>query len=365
MSIKIEKQENGLYYVRVWSRHKDIFGKRKTKSKSNISGIVTAKKIATMLENEISEDKFSSDMNFQTLLNLYNSKNSDISPTTQYNNKFLATRALNFFGKIPIEKINTLLMQEYADKLTKEGLKKSTVKRNCGYVTAILNWAVAYDILEFNRIKRIKIKEDDTPFSPTLLNISQIGEVLKWLKSNYYNLYIPILLDVCLGTRRGESLGLKWENVDFDNNVIRIKNNIVQAGNSVIEKSKLKSSSSNRVLGMSHFLKKELQEHSKFSKCVSEYVCANVFTGDVQTPSNVSKKFHNIMLQHFNIDMRLHDLRHTFNQLAYESNIDLSTRSKLLGHSSEAITNNVYTHFSIEKSTDAMNIISNKIQNSI
>ena len=67
------------------------------------------------------------------------------------------------------------------------------------------------------------------------------------------------------------------------------------------------------------------------------------------------------MKEVFNIDIRLHDLRHSFNQLAYENDIDLTTRSKMLGHASEEITNEIYSHFSATQSKKAVNIISNKI----
>ena len=62
-----------------------------------------------------------------------------------------------------------------------------------------------------------------------------------------------------------------------------------------------------------------------------------------------------------NKHIRLHDLRHSFCQIGYDLDIDLSTRSKLLGHSNIKTTNNIYTDYSAKKTASAVEQINNEI----
>lgn len=362
MAIKITQKEDGTYTVRVWAKSQDIFGKRKTMQKSKIKTFVAAKKLGQELESSINEDSPNKSISFGELEKRYFDKRTlKMSPETIANLKPIRERVLKFWAKIPLEKINTNIAQKYVDSLV--GLKKNgTIKRDMSHINAVINWGVGQDYLEYNKIKRLDYPEEDI-FEPTLLSAEQIGDVLRFIKQYCYNIYIPVLLYATTGERRGEGLGIKKECIDFDNSILQIKNNMIQVNGNVVEKEKLKTRTSKRNIAVSEFVKNELKQHLKMNEGLDdEHICANIFIGRTPTPNYVSKKFHSIMKSQFKIDMRLHDLRHSFNQIAYEEDIDLSTRSKMLGHSSEEITNNVYTHFSANKSKIAINKISNKIE---
>jgi len=371
MAIKIEKQPNGKYKVRVWARHKDMFGKRKTAQKCNINTVAVAKQWALAKEDALSigEDCFI-DYTFAQLDKMYHEvHDKNMKETTKESQQYIRQKVLDYFGNVQAKRIDTNAVQTFVNKLEKTPNpntgklpREGTILRYYRYITAVLNWAVNHDKLEYNKVKQVELKKDDEVFEPTLLSPTQISEILSYFKTEYYNLYIPILI-ATMGTRRGESCGLKWENVDFENHTIRLDNNRTTANNKIIESKSLKTQSSKRLIVMSEFLERELLEHKKMNAGLdSPYVCANVFTGDTPTnPSYLTHAFHDVVKAKFGITMRLHDLRHCFNQLGYEMGIDDVTRSKMLGHSSVKTTNNVYTHFSIDKARDAMNVISEKI----
>jgi len=48
--------------------------------------------------------------------------------------------------------------------------------------------------------------------------------------------YMPIFLSAFLGLRRGEALGLKWEDTDMDNGVVFVRRNIVSVKGKPYEK---------------------------------------------------------------------------------------------------------------------------------
>lgn len=371
MAISIKKETNGLYTVRVWATSRNEFGKRKSKQKKNLRTYAAAESIGYKYQEELDSfnNGYNENMSFEDLSNLYLANKINLSVTTKENYKTLVPSILKYLGKVKIKDISTRVIQSYINATsneinpkTKKRIKKGTIERKINYIKAVINWAVGQDILEYNKIKRLEYPEDEEEFEPTILSPQQIGEVLKYLKANFYNIYIPVLLDACLGTRRGEALGLKWDMIDFENNLIYLKKNLVQVDNNVILKNRLKTQKSKRVQGMSPFLKQELLQHKEMNKGLnSDFVCTNIFSGQVPQPRYVTRMFHSVMLTEFNINMRLHDLRHCFNHFANENNVDMYTMINMLGHTNIK-TNLYYAGYSTNKIKEAVNIISQNIE---
>ena len=209
--------------------------------------------------------------------------------------------------------------------------------------------------------------KDEETFEATTLNIEQIATILKYMKQNLYNLYTPTLISVLTGSRRGETLGLTWNDIDFENNLIYFRNNIVNVNGKPINKTTLKTKNSKRVIAMADFLKEELIEHkNKFAPInIDDHVCSNIFQGEI-TPDYITHCFHDFMKNKYNINMREHDLRHNFSQLIYDNEELLLTKSKIMGHSNIDITKNVYTRHTVnQRMFDIVNSLGNMIKEKI
>lgn len=369
MSYKIEKQANGKYLIRVWSKP-DEFGKKQSKQVSNIATVSVAKKIALEIEEQFAMDiEPTHDCTFQQMAEMYfKAKEKTLSPNTLIKKQSYRKAVIEKWGKVRCNKINTRNVQDWINELEgktnchKKGktLKKGTIQEYVKFLNTVINWAVAQDYLDFNRIKKLEYKEDEEEFEPTILPPEKLTEILLTLKHDFYNLYIPTLLALLLDPRRGEATALTWGDIDFERGIINLTRTAYE-DNGTKFKNKMKSRTSRRVLVMSDFLKQELLEHKQMNAYLpSDLACATVFLGEV-TPSYISHKFHDFMQARFGIQMRFHDLRHNFNQLCYESNIDLSTRSKMLGHANEKITNEIYTHFSHNKAKEAVECVANML----
>ena len=376
MAIKIEKAPNGTYTARVWSKTLDAFGKRQTKYKSGIKSVTAARNWATLTEAELSEQQtYDENITFGELATYYmESRKNKMSPTTLKGLEHIIPEVLNRFGKVKAANINTRLVQQFVNDLSQKEnshkpgqmIRKSTIEKYHHYLMAVLNWGVAQDYLEYNRVKKVEFPQDEQLFEPTIINAEQLGQVLAFLKKRCYNLYIPVLLSATMSPRRGEFLGIKWDAVDFDNNTIDISINRIMVGSQIIDRTKLKTMKSRRLLSMSDFVKNELLEHKALCEGLnSPYVCANPFSGEVPTkPDYITKTFHKVIKQEFGINMRVHDLRHCFNQMAYEDEIDETTRIKIMGHSKAETNRNIYTHTSLQRDRAAMNIISSQVEQS-
>jgi integrase len=366
MAIKITPEGNNFYTVRVWAKHKDALGKRKTKQKKHIRTVAAAKIVAAEFEEQLSNPYYT-DLTFKEVHNLYmEAKKEKISPTSFYSIGLVGNAVNKKLGHIKARNLNTRIVQQFIDELGKKKnannpaktIKSTTQLKHVNHIKAVLNWAEAREYIDFNKVKKIELKASEE-FEPTIVDAKQIASILDYLKQYYYNIYIPILLLISTGARRGEALALKWHNVDFKRSVVNFHENRTMVGGNIVEKSKMKTTSSKRTSAMSDFLANELKQHKELQQGKSDYVCADAFNGNLLTPISLTRAFSRTMQKQFNIKMRLHDLRHSFNQLAYETNIDLTTRSKLLGHSNTTTTNKVYTHKSIEQNKKAVNIINN------
>lgn len=349
-TIKIDKQDDGRYKVRVWAK-RDVFGKRKSKQVKDISGITAAKKLGKELGFELDEGLYKNDLTFNQLDDLYyKERQNKVSPatlsTTFTNERNLARE---HFGKVKAKLITTKMVQDYAD--AQLNVRQKTVKNRVAYVFAVLNWAVNEDFLDFYRIKKIHYVEDEEEFEATTLTLDQLAEILAYMKTGYYNLYIPTLISALTTARRSEALGLTWEDIDFENNNIYLRKGMIEAQNKTIVRNKLKTKTSKRVLPMADFLKDELLEHkTKYCLHKDGQVCSNIFNGTIE-PDYVTHSFHDMVLAKFNIDMREHDLRHTANQIMYENEDMLYERSKMMGHSNPSTTDRVYTKHTVSDRT--------------
>jgi integrase len=117
-----------------------------------------------------------------------------------------------------------------------------------GHVRNILNQCFKYALREelidknpcdFLVLPKKKKREVD------YYNEEEIKEMLDSFRGD--KLYPLIYLDVLYGLRRSEILGLQWDSVDFDRNLLYIKHTVVPTPDGeTVRKDKTKNASSNR-----------------------------------------------------------------------------------------------------------------------
>jgi len=193
------------------------------------------------------------------------------------------------------------------------------------------------------------------------LTPSEIKALLNASKENAEGKPEPLLNDeaklmvwtaILTGMRRGEQFGLQWEDVDFENNVIHIKQSLYwnfgkeQQRNAQGRKYILttpKSKYAIRTIDLSLELKKMLRVHYIKSDQQSF-----VFKSPKKTPicpeNFVARTFKPAARAIGLPDLRWHDLRHTFGSLLIDQGEDLVYVSRQLGHSNVSVTSNIYAH---------------------
>ena len=153
-------------------------------------------------------------------------------------------------------------------------------------------------------------------------------------------------LDLSTGLRRGELLGLQWDDVDFRKKNLHVRRQVNRVdGKLAVNTPKTKRSA--RPVPLSDFTLYVLAEYKKSSS--SKWIFPSPVNPDnPREPSSVRKRLSDILERAGCKHVRFHDLRHTFATMALENGIDIKTLAEILGHNTVATTINTYTHSTAE-----------------
>lgn len=197
---------------------------------------------------------------------------------------------------------------------------------------------------------------------------SKLIEVAK--QDNIYG--IVVIFALYTGMRKGEILGLQWNDIDFNKKTIRINKQLRRVKNYDDYDNKktilgleynTKTENSTRVVPMLNILEKHLKQHLQMQIYYKNLFGANynnnnmVFCkedGSFLDPDTVLAKYQKLAEKANIKKCTFHALRHTFATRALESKMPIKVLSSILGHSKVEFTLEVYTHVLDELKTNEM-----------
>jgi integrase len=242
------------------------------------------------------------------------------------------------------------VQQLLADK-TSSGLSARTVEYIWSILRRALKLAVRWDLVARN------VAEQITPPRPvrtevTPLSIPEIHLVLKEAGIMRYGSAVTLALTT--GMRRGEILGLKWDDIDFTDDSARLRvRRTLQRIDGHLVTGEPKSAKSRRTLTLTNLAIKALQRQRVMQAedrlaagelwSGNDYVFATPL-GHPVDPRNFHRGWHSL-LDRVGLDRRpLHEARHTAASLMLSSGVPLKTVQETLGHSSIQLTADLYGH---------------------
>jgi len=288
-------------------------------------------------------------------------------------------------GNIPLQKLTPQKIQEFytleLNAVNEKGnhtLSSNTVKKHHTLLKTALEYAVKQDIIRVNPAKKVSAPKYVKP-EISFYTIDSLKILFDLIDSDYV-LKPAVYLAGKLGLRREEIAGLKWEHLDFENNLIYIKEVRAMANREIIIK-QTKNISSTRRLSFGDDLKSTLQEikiaHEENKKifslddlnteelseiCIdSDYVVTNELGIPIH-PGYLSTLFGKFVKVYGIPHITLHGLRHTIASVGNDAGLTLYDISKILGHSSPDVTGKIYTHLFDETQRDAMAKIQDRLK---
>ncbi len=249
-------------------------------------------------------------------------------------------------GHFTLDKLNSLAIDNFYTKLENGGLSSSAIRKVHTIVRSSLEYARRYQLIERNPAAVVKppaVRHKD-------IVVWEEHEMLKFLdfvKSEYD--YIVYHLALYTGMRKGEILGLKWSDIDFMSNKIRVMRSYSKTGFS-----DGKTASARRVIDIDDTTVDKLITHKKVIsanklKCGKDYnskldlvICRA--DGNPVDVRNVNRRFDKFVERSKVNRIRFHDMRHTHATLMLKMGIPVKVVSERLGHSKIEMTLNTYTH---------------------
>ncbi|HHW42537.1 MAG TPA: site-specific integrase [Desulfotomaculum sp.] len=191
------------------------------------------------------------------------------------------------------------------------------------------------------------------------LTTEEIKRFLQVARESRY--YVAMLTELGTGLRRGELLGLKWEDVDLKRGVITVRRQLVRAkGGPVFHEPK--TDAGVRTVTLPAEVLRELKAH-KARQNEEKLLLGNAYedsglvfcqaNGRRLEPRNFTRHFDNLLKKTGIRHVSFHSLRHTHATELLRLGVNLKTIQGRLGHSNFNVTANFYAHIADELQQEA------------
>ena len=273
-----------------------------------------------------------------------------------------------FQNRNPIRELKAKDIEAFCSYKLSEGKSPKTVHKLLSLISPAFRYAEKNDYIIKNPMnvidKPTKIKSETEYY-----NADQLNALAKAVKGSYIE--IPVTLAMVLGLRRSEIIGITWDNVDFENRLIHIKQSVVTGDASILPKgtykvigevggrrtreiilkTMLKTDSSVRSFTMNDdlynylkALKAKQDIMPRETKAYMDFVCVNA-VGMLITPDTVTAQFRKLLDKNGLPHIKFHALRHScISLLANNTAFSMKQIQDYAGHGDFLTTFNVYSH---------------------
>ena len=254
-------------------------------------------------------------------------------------------------GDIPLEKLTSLDLQKLYKKLLAQGrvdrleakgqpkgLSAKTVRNIHQILSSALKLAQEQRLILTNPAEGCALPRVEHQEMKTLTTVQLASFFREARESGVFELYY---LELATGLRRGELLGLKWEDIDLERGDLRVRRQVSRINGEVVE-APLKTKNAYRTLPLAEDTVSVLKEQRR-KVGNSPWVFPSPNGGPI-SPDSVLHMLHRVLKRAGLPKVRFHDLRHTFATLALQNGVDVKTVSGMLGHFSAGFTLDTYAH---------------------
>lgn len=282
-------------------------------------------------------------------------------------------------GSISLTKLTRNDVIRFYNKLLEGGLSPTTIKYIHRVLCKALKEAVLSDLILKNPCACVELPKQKK-YHAVILNAEQIKLLLKNCIGSAVEL--EVLLALTLGLRRGEVLGLKFDDFDFVNKTVHIQRQVTTVKDTTAKRvrlpgdvtwglKELKTNESDRVVYVpqavldavqSRALRVEKDKYKYTDKYVDYGLVCCMDNGKYECPQTVYHKFKKLLKKAGLPDIRFHDLRHSYATMLLDLDVPLKVISKILGHSSINITADIYCDV-LEKKKQPADVVQNTFFN--
>ncbi|MFF7153643.1 tyrosine-type recombinase/integrase [Streptomyces sp. NPDC008139] len=174
------------------------------------------------------------------------------------------------------------------------------------------------------------------------------------------------------GLRKGELLGLRWEDLDLAGGTASIRRTLQRTTSGGLTALPTKTKSSERRIALPTPCLRSLEQHRNRQAREREAAGTNwkasgyVFTRPDGNPiegATLTRHFNTLLRRASLRRIRFHDLRHSTATLLLEQGVELVVIKELLGHAHIGVTATVYAHVRLRLQRDAIDLLGHVLRN--
>jgi integrase len=244
------------------------------------------------------------------------------------------------FAGTGIDKLRAHHIDEFINKKIDGGLSNTSARTLYGILFHALRKAVVWGLIPTNPCAGAT-RPRKSGFKAKVFNTAELKKLI--ISAEGTPAYLPILLAVSCGMRRGEICALRWRDVDFETSTLNIRHTIYEGAGL----QPVKTDSGNRAILMPASLIPVLAEARAKQAAddingLDSYVFAKPCGGHYN-PNYVWQQFRIVCATARLPIIRFHDLRHSHATFLLMRGVPIKAVSERLGHSSTSFTMDVYS----------------------
>ena len=276
-----------------------------------------------------------------------------------------------FIGNKQLASLTTADIQKFYNKIKKEGrvrehpvhgktLADSMVRSVHMMLHEALDMAVKERLLAKNPTNGTTIPKCNYP-EKQILGDNQLETFLEAIRGQEYWCDF-FYVEVMTGLRRGEICGLKWQDIDFEENKLRVKRSVSVKRGGGVNIGETKTETGVRCIEMPPSVAELLKNRKQTA--ITEWVFPAFLNPEQPIHPQAAYRKLKVILKNAELPMiRFHDLRHTFATHATQGGVDPKTLAGILGHTNASFTLDTYTHVTSDMQKSASAIVGNMMKN--
>lgn len=237
------------------------------------------------------------------------------------------------------------------------------------YVHSVLKSALEHAVREEEIPRNVRM---GTPrprrFEP--LTVEEARDLLTAMRG--HRLHALFELALRTGLRKGELLGLRWEDLDLTGGTASIRRTLQRTNSGGLTALPTKTQSSERRIALPTECLSSLRDHRDWQAQERETAGESwtdsgyVFTRPNGQPiegATLTRHFNTLLRRATLRRIRFHDLRHSAATLLLAQGVELVVIKELLGHAHIGVTATVYAHVRLRLQHDAINLLGHALRN--